>query len=38
MQYALCKERQHSQKQEFFVIMVLLKLSGFLTGFLEAAQ
>jgi hypothetical protein len=26
MHFALCKEQQHSQKQEFFVIMVYLKL------------
>jgi hypothetical protein len=26
MQFALCKEQQHGKKQEFFVIMVLLKL------------
>jgi hypothetical protein len=26
MHFALCKEQQHSQKHEFFVIMVQLKL------------
>jgi hypothetical protein len=26
MHFALCKEQQHSQKQDFFVIVVLLKL------------
>jgi hypothetical protein len=26
MHFALCKEEQHSQKQEFLVIVVLLKL------------
>jgi hypothetical protein len=26
MHFALCKEQQHSQKQEFFVIVVQLKL------------
>jgi hypothetical protein len=33
MHFALCKEQQHSQKQEFFVILVLLKL---LRGFKPA--
>jgi hypothetical protein len=26
MHFEMCKEQQHSQKQEFFVIMVQLKL------------
>jgi hypothetical protein len=33
MHFALCKEQQHSQKQEFFVIVVQLKL---LQGFKPA--
>jgi hypothetical protein len=33
MHFALCKEQQHSQEQEFFVIVVQLKL---LRGFKPA--